>query len=261
MPIGTLNEKPLHAALKDWCFRPGDLLEVPIDGYVVDLLRGDLIIEIQTGSFSAIRRKLRVLTATHRVRLVHPIPRELWLVKYPHGPAGPSQRRKSPKRRGFDQVFDQLVSFPGLLANPNFEIELVATREEEIRHVAEGRRGRRRGGWRVVERRLIEILETCRLRRPDDLLSLMPSELPERFQTSDIARALGCTRRLGQKAAYCLRRGGVAAAVAKDGNAIVYSRTTGLPRPGADPGLPANAQLDEPTRERRTRWTRSTEST
>ena len=240
MPIGTLNEKPLHAALKDWCFRPGDRLEVPVDGYIADLLRGDLIIEIQTGSFSAIRRKLRALTATHRVRLVHPIPRELWIVKFPDGPAGPSQRRKSPKRRGFDQVFDQLVSFPGLLANPNFEIELVATREEEIRQPAEGRTGRRRRGWRVIERRLLEILQVCRIRCPDDLLSLIPSELPEHFGTSDIAEAVGCTRRLGQKIAYCLRRSGVAAAVAKDGNAIVYSRRTGLQGPGVAPRPPAS---------------------
>ena len=47
--IGTLNEKPLHAALKDWCARPGDQFEVFVDGFVVDIVRGNLLIEIQTG--------------------------------------------------------------------------------------------------------------------------------------------------------------------------------------------------------------------
>ena len=34
--IGTLNEGSLHAQLKEWYRRPGDLLEQPVDGYVVD---------------------------------------------------------------------------------------------------------------------------------------------------------------------------------------------------------------------------------
>lgn len=38
--IGTLNEKPLHAALKGWYARPGDRFEVPVDGYLVDIVRG-----------------------------------------------------------------------------------------------------------------------------------------------------------------------------------------------------------------------------
>ena len=42
--IGTLNEKPLHAALKAWYAQPGDRLEVAVDGFVVDIVRGDLLI-------------------------------------------------------------------------------------------------------------------------------------------------------------------------------------------------------------------------
>lgn len=49
--IGELNEKPLHAALKAWYAGPGTRMEVPVDCgqrvYVIDLLQGDLLIEIQ----------------------------------------------------------------------------------------------------------------------------------------------------------------------------------------------------------------------
>ena len=45
--IGTLNEKPLHAGLKEWVARPGDAFEQPVDGYVIDIVRDDLLIEIQ----------------------------------------------------------------------------------------------------------------------------------------------------------------------------------------------------------------------
>jgi hypothetical protein len=81
--IGTLNEKPLHEALKQWYAQPNDLFEQSIDGFVIDIVHGDLLIEIQTQSFTAIRRKLKKLLAHHQVRLVYPIPCEKWIPKQP----------------------------------------------------------------------------------------------------------------------------------------------------------------------------------
>ena len=43
-----LREKPLHAGVKRWYAEDGDRIEVPIGGYVIDLVRGDLLIEVQT---------------------------------------------------------------------------------------------------------------------------------------------------------------------------------------------------------------------
>ena len=73
--IGTLNEGALHAQLKNWYQRPDDRIERVVDGFVVDLIRGDLLVEIQTGSFAPLRRKLELLTRQHPVRLVAPVPR------------------------------------------------------------------------------------------------------------------------------------------------------------------------------------------
>ena len=56
--IGTLNEGSLHAGLKQWLWQPGDRVEVPVGGFVVDLVRGNQLIEIQTTSFAAMGRKL-----------------------------------------------------------------------------------------------------------------------------------------------------------------------------------------------------------
>jgi len=53
--IGTLNEGALHAQLKDWYRRRGDRVEQLVDGFVVDLVRGELLVEIQTGSFAPLR--------------------------------------------------------------------------------------------------------------------------------------------------------------------------------------------------------------
>lgn len=68
--INTYNEKSLHADLKQWYALPGDKMEVRVDGYIIDLVRGDLLIEIQTGGFSPLKRKLAHLAQAHPVRLV-----------------------------------------------------------------------------------------------------------------------------------------------------------------------------------------------
>ena len=81
MGIGTVNERSLHRAIKQWYTRPGDVLEATVDGYVVDILRGELVIEIQTGSFSSVAGKLQDLVRSHEVLLVYPIAREKWIVK------------------------------------------------------------------------------------------------------------------------------------------------------------------------------------
>ena len=95
--IGSLNEKPLHADLKEWYRRPGDGVEVPLAGFVIDLVRGDHLIEIQTGSFSALGRKLDHLLDARRLLLVHPVAAETWIVKV-DADGAPTSRRKSPRR-------------------------------------------------------------------------------------------------------------------------------------------------------------------
>ena len=226
-PIATLREGPLHAALKALLAEPGDRVEEPVDGYQVDLVRGDLLVEIQTRSFASAARKLRDLVTRHRVRLVHPIPRERVLVKLPKGRRGSAERRRSPLRGGFERVFDELVSIPELLAHENFELELVATREEEIRRHRPERATRgawRRRGWVVEERRLVEALDRRLLCTPHDLLALLPADAPDPFRARDLARGWRQPLRIGQRAAYCLRKSGAAVLVGKDGNTLVYRR-------------------------------------
>ena len=79
--IGSLNEKSLHVALKTWYLQPGDRTEVSVDRFIIDIVRDDLLVEIQTQNFSAIKSKLIELTTHYPIRLVHPIAQEKWIVK------------------------------------------------------------------------------------------------------------------------------------------------------------------------------------
>jgi len=221
--IGTLNEKPLHAALKEWYAQPGDRFEVSVDGFVIDIVRGELLVEIQTGGFSAIKRKLTTLTARHPLRLVYPVAREKWIVKLAQDGSGRLGRRKSPKHGAFEHVFAELVSFPSLLSVPNFSLEVLLIQEDEVRRY-DGKRGWRRKGWVTHERKLLEVVERRLFETPADMGELVPSDLAEPFTTSDLAAAIGQRRWLAQKMAYCLREMGALAPVGKQGNSILYSR-------------------------------------
>ena len=240
--IGTLREKPLHASLKQWYSRPGDLFEMPLDGYVVDLLRDDgLLIEIQTSGFSSMKAKTTRLLATgHRVRIVHPIPVDKTIVKVDSDGTIIS-RRISPKHGAPTDVFGELVSFPGLLAGSDLELDVVMTIEEEYRHHTPDRSWRRRG-WSVTERRLIDVKGSVLLTSPADLVRLLPDGLPAKFTTADIAEHLGRPRRVAQQMAYCLREIGAIDIVGKQGNTMEYRLATRRVNEPVDPPRPSAVQ-------------------
>ena len=151
--IGSLNEGSLHAGVKAWCSRPGDRLEATIDGYVIDIVRDDLLIEIQTGSFSSIRPKLRALVESHRVQMVYPIPRDKWIVVTSADGHEVIRRRKSPKRGRITDVFEHLVYLPMLMNEPRFSLRVLMTQQEEIRR-DDGKGSWRRKGVSIVDRHL-----------------------------------------------------------------------------------------------------------
>jgi len=204
MKLSQVAETTLHNQLKNWYARPGDVIEAPVDGYLIDILREDLLVEIQTRSFSSLRIKLETLLPHHPVRLVHPIANEKWIVRQAESKAKPGKRRKSPKRGRVEHVFKELVYIPHLVDDPNFSLEILLTREEE-HWVDDGRGSWRRKGWRVAERYLLEVVERVELVSPTDYLGLLPDDLPDPFTTLDLAQQAGIPRRLAQQMAYSLR--------------------------------------------------------
>ena len=170
----------------------------------MDVCYNDRIIEVQTGNFVAIKSKIFQLTKQHKMTLVYPIAVEKWLLKVTDDAASKYSRRKSPKRGLAEQVFSELVSFPELMKNPNFTLELALIHEEEVRCCSSANRTWRNNGWVSVERRLIKVLETKSFHGPQSMLVFLPETLPDKFTTLEIAKHGQISRRLAQKMAYCL---------------------------------------------------------
>src|SRR5690606_20779479 len=127
--------------------------------------------------------KLGALLPENRVRLVLPVPRTRWLEKA--HPDGRIERRRSPKTGRVEQLFAELVYAPTVLAHPNLELEVVLVEDVEERAFATGKAWRGRG-WVVSGRRLVAVLARRTFERPEDLLALLPSELPHEFTTAEL---------------------------------------------------------------------------
>jgi hypothetical protein len=235
--IGLLNEKPLHASLKQWYARPGDRFEIPVDGFVIDIVRDDLLIEIQTRNFSSIKSKLNKLVLSHRVRLIYPIVQEKWIVRLATGGRG-SIRRKSPKRGRLEDLFGELVSIPQLLSNPNFSLEVLMIRQEEVRRY-EGKRKWRTRGWVIEGRQLLGVLDRRLFGHSADWLGFLPDGLGT-FTTNDLATGMNTRTELAQKMAYCLREARIIELIGRRGRANLY-RVAGASGSGTTVPLPEEA--------------------
>jgi hypothetical protein len=211
--------------LKSYVAKPGDLFETTVDGFIIDVQRGDLLIEVQTRLFSAIKSKLYKLTQNHPVQLVYPISKKKWIVRPSKGddPSSVIYRRKSPNRGSPIHIFAELVSFPKLISNPNFSIQVYYIHEEEVRHWV-GRKAWRRKGWGILHRTLLEVVDEQCYTNPCDFAALLPVDLPESFTTQDLAAYCQCRNRLAGRMAYCLREMGVIELIGKRGRAYLYQK-------------------------------------
>jgi hypothetical protein len=195
-----------------------------VDGFHIDIVRRKVLIEIQTSNFSSQKRKLNTLVERHPVRLVFPIAQEKWIIRLGSDGTTLVGKRKSPKRGNIYHLFKELVSLPRMIENKKFSLEVLLTREEEIRR-DDGQGSWRREGWSICDHRLIEVVRKRLFKKPADFFKLVPRNLPEPFTTRDLATGITQPHWLAQKMAYCLRNMGLIHLVGKNGNALLYAIT------------------------------------
>ena len=221
--IGELREGPLHAAVKALLAQPGDRVEARVGRFVIDLVRADgELVEIQTGGFGPLGRKLDALLDDHRVRVVHPVAAERRIVRV-DAEGEVLAARRSPKRETAAAVFDKLVAFPSLLTHPNLTVEVLLLREDHVRGPEPTKRRRRTRD--PGERRLVEVLDRVALHTPQDIVAALPPLPSEPFTTRELAKILGGGTVLAQRTLYCLRAIDLVEPAGKRGRAPLHALT------------------------------------
>lgn len=222
------NETTLHASLKAWYALPDGETEQVVDGYIIDVVKANELVEIQTSNFSALRPKLSKLLEQHVVRVVYPVAVARWILRT--GETGEKlSRRKSPRQGSVYAVFDELTSLHSLVTHPNFRLEVVLVQEEQVWR-DDGRGSWRRKHWSLAERKLLGVVGQEAFNQPTDFARLLPQELPQEFTTNDLRDALpikskhGNLQRLAGRMARALRLFGVIQQIGKRGHAHLYQR-------------------------------------
>ncbi|MCP4358427.1 MAG: hypothetical protein GY796_10465 [Chloroflexi bacterium] len=192
-----------------------------VDGFVIDIVRGQQLIEIQTANFTAVKRKLSQLLGNHPVYLIYPVAEKKWIVRQT-AVGEPIGRRKSPKRGRAIDIFKELVRIPHLLPQPNLTIGVLLTQQEEILR-DDGRGSWRRKRWSIYDRRLLDVTAETTFNRPADFLQLLPDDLPQPFTNRQLCQQASITINLAQRITYTLRHCDVLEVVGKEGNALLYT--------------------------------------
>lgn len=222
--FNSRRESSLHSQIKEWYFQQGDRLEAKVDNFVVDILRKDLLIEIQTANFSAIKPKLLRLLDGHKVRLAYPIAKIKWIVHKSKITGETYGRRRSPRKGRLTDLFDELIRIPSLFLKDNLSVEVLMIEMEEI-WCDDGRGSWRRKGASVEDRKLLRVFERRIFENKADFLEILPEALTDPFSNIGLSRALAIPVSQSRKMTYALKKMGVITCIGKNRNQMLFVRT------------------------------------
>ncbi len=222
--IGTLNEHTLHLALKTFLEPDSQYHEIPCEGYVADILRGNDIIEIETRSFSNLKKKLDRFLSNHTVTLVYPVAVRKMVAWIDPETGKVSTKRKSPKiGRPIDVMYELYKLLP-YLGHPNFRLKIVLCEMDEYKRLDGWSRDKKRGATREdrVPTGFIEVIDVIRLCDYEKLVECIPNG---EFTASDFGKQNHCKGRYPWYALKVLTHVGLVEQCGCRGRAYLYTKT------------------------------------
>lgn len=226
--IGLLGEKSLHAALKLYFEPHGENHEVKIGDFVADIVGENHIIEIQTGSFSKMKKKLSQFLEVTPVTVVYPIIVNKQVICLDEETGVVTSKRRSPRHGDKYSFFDEAWGIKEFLLHPMLTICLLFIEAEEYRLYGgepEKRRKRQRSpkGYFKSDRLPTKLLDEIYINGKDGYRLFLPEGLPEEFTVRDFSSCAGTDEYRSGQAVRLLRDIGVIKQTGKRGRAYLYS--------------------------------------
>ncbi len=201
--IGTLAEKQMHAIIKKFICDDDHKHEITIYGshgyigsesdgkrrkFIADILDGNTIFEIQTGTFRPLADKIKWIleNTTYNIVVVHPIPEALY-VSYIESDGTISERRKSPAARKISAILPEIYYLKDIIQCGR--VKIVGLMIEADSYKKRQSAGRRRTRGRKYELIPVSLRRAYVFSKPDDYKIFLPEALPEIFTTAMYSKA------------------------------------------------------------------------
>jgi hypothetical protein len=220
--IGTLGEKTLHAVLKEYFEPYKGNQEIKLGSFVADIVGENGIIEIQTGNFNKLRKKLESFLDVAKVTVVYPIASTKWLIWLDESTGEVTEKRKSPKKGSPYQAFYELYKIKSLLRNYNLKLCLVLLDIIEYRSLNGWSEDKKKGSTRY-ERIPVDIIDEIYIDTISDYSKLIPGGMPQSFTSKDFKKASGLSLSNAQTALNVLSYIGAVKNVGKSGRLNLYA--------------------------------------
>ncbi len=215
--IGTLNEKSVHSALKNYYSDDFDH-EARIGGFYADIVSENGIIEIQTANWSKLNRKLEVMLEACHVTVVYPFEKRVKTSSASDRTGELIREGNFRTSRDLTNFFLELYRIKRFLTNPNLTVCIAELEIERVNFVSEktGRR-RGRGQFSKTPRSLIREIY---LEKPEDYRIFLPDKLPSEFTVREFDELVKPTE--GKIMLEILGYAGIIERFGKNGNSELY---------------------------------------
>jgi hypothetical protein len=217
------NESNLHRTLKFQYTGPGGETEVEVGEFVTDGISscGEYI-EVQTGSFAPLVKKVKTFASLGKVRIIYPVAVTKKIEVY--GQDGTFlYRRKSPLKGSIWNIFEALLHAPELPLIKGVTIEVVMADINEKR-IKDGKGSWRRKGISIWDKELIVQHESVIFKKPADYLRFVPYKKGEEFTGASLSKLTEIDKWTAGKALYVLTKLKVVKRIGRKGSAWVYVR-------------------------------------
>ena len=166
---------------------PNGSIEKKVGDFFCDIVCDNgKIIEIQTGNFNNIKKKLEILTKNHSIELIYPISSTTY-IKTLKEDGSLKSCNKSPLHGSIFQICREISPIAHLAKNKNLKITILFI--ESITTKIDDKKGRSRyKNARIIERELVKILKVESYDSIASLLFSMLDLLPPIFTTKDIKK-------------------------------------------------------------------------
>lgn len=181
--IGTLNEKCIHAALKNYYSNDYDQ-EAKIGGFYADIVSENGIYEIQTSNWGKLNKKLSVMLEACHVTVVYPYEKRVKTTSVSDVSGELIREGSFRYNNSLSDFFLELYRIKSFLTDPNLTVCIAELEIERVNYVSE-KTGRRRGRGRYSKTPKA-LRREIYLEKPEDYRFFLPEGLQGEFTVKEL---------------------------------------------------------------------------